>query len=1251
MVNRPPQLSLDTRDTFTSFFEFTQFYFSNGTPLDTINSNGTALDWPFYFEQKSATAKASSWNFGYGVNLTLNYSTYPPTSPNSYVQILFAAGVPNSVIDLLTEAITNTPNPTLGRVPTAPDINQALSPTTNWQPAAQVAEDAFYQANDLILASNLAAQGINLSALPDGVQLALEDIAYNQGPLSSAIFGNTAKAGKPVSHRFLSDLQNGVTTGDFSAAAFELAFGTAQLSSTLALARGFANAVRILGFTVVINTSDNTISQVLGDVSQSQLINFLEEMADTPSTSVASLATFRGKPAGGALYSALADYTMTNGYYVTQPGDTFTSIAAAIEEDATDLDPSLSDVTNTASLIAAMNGGIVSNVDAPLPAGQTVAVPISVYIVGASPVTINQALNWTYFYYLATDTLVATSTIATGLNANEVTLINAAGDQVGYLPAGSISQITQINGVTTFNLVGGVTFDTNSEGSMGSMFFVFGGKQVPVPADATVRFISVGDPTYVVEADDPSGTLVDQISYGSDGIDELTTYDEGQVAGQDIEYANDTSVITSDSVTTDYSGPDGTGTVLNPTYISNYHTYVWVGGDGAFADVGNWSVLDYNPDADPPEPMPQPPGSNTNVTFALGGVITGPGNAQFVVVAANITFMGVIEADNVYNSGFLDIPTDSLILGSLQNVGQLSIEGDVEGSQNGGLGNSGFLSISQAADVSIDDFDQTGGSAAVLAGSMLNTVDAVVGGGVLTVDGLDAILTASGNIRVDYDTHDGSDGRGSLILSDQGQLVANSLSVGDYSGVGSPPGGSVTIETGGTATILGDPVNGGVDVVPGSSVLIDGAGAELNANEIQLETVVDFADSDDSSATLAVLNGGTVATAQLDLGSIISDDVAPGEAYATIDGIGSELDLSKGLSVYSGTITVADGATLDFGAEVSAGSPGTFYTSIDVGDTALTERPGFGNLNIESGGQLIAESLPDNSQTALGAFAGDQGNAIVTGTKSLLDLGDAPLIVGSSGTGDLTISDGGEVDAGTIEVAQLLSADASTDGDESAGLITVEGTNSLLFADSLNLGFGGPGTLSIVDGGVASVSDGEVLSGGVVILAGGAFDADALAVIGLDSAYGSGGVVSGYGTLSGEITDYGAIVATGGLLDLTGDLSGTGTLMIANGATLEVDGSLAPSVIVTFGGPDAVLNLGTSATGIGSLSALGDSVAAVAGDTVTDTLTVGLPPAASGDMAQAAALTADGTGTTVNETGALIVYSGTATVSRQCGQT
>ena len=107
-----------------------------------------------------------------------------------------------------------------------------------------------------------------------------------------------------------------------------------------------------------------------------------------------------------------------------------------------------------------------------------------------------------------------------------------------------------------------------------------------------------------------------------------------------------------------------------------------------------------------------------------------------------------------------------------------------------------------------------------------------------------------------------------------------------------------------------------------------------------------------------------------------------------------------------------------------------------------------------------------------------------------------------------------------------------------------------------SLVLGGSGTASV--SGTVNVTDLEVNSGQLEV-AGGTVNTDPVTVDAV-------GNISGFGTVTGAVTNIGTITASGGTLELTGRVSGAGTLIAETGATLLLDQGATPEVSTSTAG-------------------------------------------------------------------------------------
>ncbi len=146
--------------------------------------------------------------------------------------------------------------------------NSAISILTPAQLSSVEYNSSNYFYQDIAIpavTSSLASSSIPFSSLPVGVQAALTDLYYNAG---------TGYIGPHLT----AALAGGLSTGDYSAVAYELAFDTGKAGATTAYAyRATADALTALGITYTINGTQN-VTAVSGTASPSQIIEFLARL-------------------------------------------------------------------------------------------------------------------------------------------------------------------------------------------------------------------------------------------------------------------------------------------------------------------------------------------------------------------------------------------------------------------------------------------------------------------------------------------------------------------------------------------------------------------------------------------------------------------------------------------------------------------------------------------------------------------------------------------------------------------------------------------------------------------------------------------------------------------------------------------------------------------------------------------------------------------------------------------------------------
>lgn len=292
----------------------------------------------------------------------------------------------------------------------------------------------------------------------------------------------------------------------------------------------------------------------------------------------------------------------------------------------------------------------------------------------------------------------------------------------------------------------------------------------------------------------------------------------------------------------------------------------------------------------------------------------------------------------------------------------------------------------------------------------------------------------------------------------------------------------------------------------------------------------------DNGGTARVTNGGHATPYDGVIGTSLGDSGA-----IEITGPGTTWTSLSGLSVGyfgRGTLTVSNGATVSAGDGYSigtqSGSTGLVIvtgagSSLSISSGLNVGFGGTGTLDISNGGSVSA------GYANIGANFGSNGVVTVDGAGSSLSTTGflGYLIVGNSGTGTLTVSNGGTVTTGG---SAFIGENAG-----SVGIVTVGGAGSSWTAGELRVGDSGDGTLTISNGGAVTSSDTAAIgyyagSTGVVTVTG----AGSTWTNGSDLGVGK----EGHGTLT--ITDGGAVhTATDGYI---GDAPGSTGIVTVDGA-------------------------------------------------------------------------------------------------------
>ena len=435
----------------------------------------------------------------------------------------------------------------------------------------------------------------------------------------------------------------------------------------------------------------------------------------------------------------------------------------------------------------------------------------------------------------------------------------------------------------------------------------------------------------------------------------------------------------------------------------------------------------------------------------IGNSPGGDGTANVEGSGSKLTIMDILAIGNA-GTGELNITDGGTVsnettsgtvqtqIGAAEGMGTVNVTGSESSLSVAGLlivgteGN-GTLLVSGGATVS-----NTGQA------QMAITSEEIAGTGNATVTGMESMWTSTDSFFVDVS------GTGRLTVSAGGSVVSEAdVNIGTSStsdGMATVTGSGSTLSST-TTTRIGFSGVGQLHVTAGGQVTTTGQGIVGLHQNSQGTVNVEGDTSKWSIGDVLVVGGNGIAVINVSDGGEVT---VGGEAQI---GIGSG----------SGNISVA-----------GAGSNLTTSNILFVGAS------GTGGLSITGGGMVTSEAAG-----IVGSFSGADGTVTVDGNNSLWKI-TTLLAVGNEETGELTVSDGGQVM--NFGLAQL--------GVEigSSGTATVDGSGSNWTSfDTLSVGggdtAGGSGQLTVQNGGRLDV-DGtlKVLSTGNVNLTGGVVNAD-----------------------------------------------------------------------------------------------------------------------------------------------------------------
>jgi T5SS/PEP-CTERM-associated repeat protein len=868
-------------------------------------------------------------------------------------------------------------------------------------------------------------------------------------------------------------------------------------------------------------------------------------------------------------------------------------------------------------------------------AGGAINGPASVYELGLTGtgggLTINGSLNGSYAFLGGTVTLASNASLGSG---NLVDI----GDYSGESVAQHIPTLVTVN-------AGGNLFASNT--TAGALDILIG---------------QVGNGTLSVTGAHAQATAGSAgIWAGNGGLGVITVANGGQVygGGQTGQYAGYIGLALGSN--------GGTGSM----------TVSGAGSGGAFGNIvdvgyGGVGVLDVTSGG-------SLVAGDMQTSLILGDA-SGSGSGTVSISGATASLYGVVN-DGSFGTGFFSVSNNgSVFLNSNASNGTAATFSMLIGGQGG---SNGAFSLSSGAQVTAFHGIAVGsygdGSLSVTdatltinqgAGAGLTALAIGLGGGsagYMQIDG--GLVNDAGNAGIIV----GGYGSGTLAIGGNGN-TGGTLLTGGGGGtavdIGSAGGASGTISITGTGSLL----KAGSSVIvggggAGSLSLVSGGSLSAGASANSVALIV----GDGGNGALSVSGGFATLNGQLDIGDGSSGVLSVTNfGHLTINASSEPAVIIGALAGISGSATIATQSLVSVTGEAVIGSSGSGTLSIETGASVSfsmgtgeispgiilgASGGGSGTLSVSGGATLSSAAgiavgsfgagllevsggvITINTAAGQGLYALSAGlGAGVTGAISITggmidDAGQAGVVLGSSGSGSLTISSAGTLITGNPGGTNGLALAVASG---SSGTASVTGGGSKLVVNGTVLdGSSGAGGISISSGatflaGSAATSTGLALGG---VGGSGSFTLSAATAMVLgQTQVGVGGTgtlaISGGATFSGQSSGFEALVVASGT-------SATGSLLITDaGTNVTLKGGLE---VGAYGNAHATIQNGASVTATTWSGNGGESVVIEAAQG-SGTLTVtgaGTRLAATGEL-QVGGTLGSGAGTLLISAGATV---------------
>jgi hypothetical protein len=633
--------------------------------------------------------------------------------------------------------------------------------------------------------------------------------------------------------------------------------------------------------------------------------------------------------------------------------------------------------------------------------------------------------------------------------------------------------------------------------------------------------------------------------------------------------------------------------------------------------------------------------TNPGVDFDNTGSIRldfGTGGSS-LTIGGELTNTGNID---IGNSGI----TSSVVVTAqgLNNDAAIAIAGNT----TAGTTDQALLNILAAAPTILTgSYNLTGDALLQFASGAITTIGT---GSVFSLSGSAAQVAISGNTANNNALDNLAENDGTLQLNHGATITTNSGV--NFDNTGTVTIGSGDNNSGGSALTIGGVLTNSGNLSLGNSGLVssDTVTAQGLVNLAATNAEIDLTGSTKTNTGKAVLNilsaaptalTGTYnlsgyALLQFASGGIVSID---GNSTLAIDGSAPQLAISSNagnnnaldtLAENDGTLNLTDGATIATNAGLDFANTGTLEVdafgiggggfnvggvlrntgSVQLGNDggARATSAGAGGLdntgtfNLNDGTLSLGSALDNAGQLNIGDNGIFLPTEIIAVTLNNIESGTIALSGTSSSSASLTITglatnaanlqinSGSVAEVGSLDNTGTITLSGNAGTPSSFGVIgsaTNDGT--ITVGDFSEMGVGGSfddagslsvaGTLDIADPLTVEATETLTMQGGSIIDPSGG-----------ELIVASGASVTGTGTIAVPIENDATITASGGLLDISGAITGVGQLTIAAGSDLELSGVTAQTV--SFGGNVGTLKLDDPASFTGAITGL------VEGDTI-----------------------------------------------------